>query len=164
MPTKAMPRRRKQKKLLKRSALPASELERMIMAPLRKFKTLKGIAFIYVGSYGTEPNWFARTIPSVVPNACRKKFVTAFAAVRKEFDLIPLDANGSMENMDWCVAETYLASQPSGQFAKAIPITPNKKPRLMAEPGLQGSLIPRGSVGADPNQPANQKHIPLTQT
>ena len=66
----------------------------MIMAPLRSLKTctkLEGIGFVYVGSSGAEPNWFARTIPSRVSDTCRRNFVTAFAAVRKDFDLIPPD-------------------------------------------------------------------------
>jgi hypothetical protein len=66
----------------------------MIVAPLRgrsRCTKLKGVAFVYVGSFGTEPNRFARTIPSLVSDACRREFVTAFGAVRKEFDLIPPD-------------------------------------------------------------------------
>ena len=68
----------------------------MIIASLRRFKTLKGIALIYVVSYGTEPNWFARAIPSRVSDACRREFVTAFATVRKQFDLLPLDEDAPL--------------------------------------------------------------------
>jgi hypothetical protein len=46
---------------------------------------------ISVGSCGTEPNWFARTIPTLVSNSCRREFVRAFAAVRKQFDFLPPD-------------------------------------------------------------------------
>jgi hypothetical protein len=65
---------------------------------LRACIKLKGVGFVYVGSFGTEPNWFARTMPSRVSDKCRREFVTAFAAVRKEFDLMPPDANGSVQH------------------------------------------------------------------
>jgi hypothetical protein len=52
---------------------------------------LQGIGFVYVGSFGQEPNWFARPIPTRVSDKCRREFVTALAAVRKEFDLLPPD-------------------------------------------------------------------------
>lgn len=93
-----MPRRKKQK-LPPRAALPASELERKIMAPLRELKScakLKGIGFIYVGSFGQEPNWFARPLPSRVSATCRRAFVTAFGVVRKEFDLLPDKENSAL--------------------------------------------------------------------
>jgi hypothetical protein len=86
-----MPRRKK-KNRAPRISLPASELERMIVAPLRgrsRCTMLKGVAFVYVGSFGAQP--VPRTIPSLVSDACRREFVTAFGAVRKEFDLIPPD-------------------------------------------------------------------------
>jgi len=60
------------------------------MAPLRARKScakLKGVAFYYVGSFGREPNWFARPVPSRVSDVCRRQFVTALAKVRQEFDL-----------------------------------------------------------------------------
>ena len=60
------------------------------MAPLRGRKScakLKGVAFYYVGSFGREPNWFARPVPSRVSDACRRQFVTALAKVRQKFDL-----------------------------------------------------------------------------
>jgi len=72
-------------------ALPASELERKIMAMLRGLKEcakLKGVGFVHVGSFGQEPNWFAQPLPSRISDACRRAFVTAFAKVRKEFDLL----------------------------------------------------------------------------
>ena len=59
-----MPRRRRMK-LPPRIALPASELESKIMAMLRGLKEcakLKGIGFVHVGSFGQEPNWFARPL------------------------------------------------------------------------------------------------------
>jgi hypothetical protein len=77
-------------KLLPRIALPASELESKIMVMLRGLKEcakLKGIGFVHVGSFGQEPNWFARPLPSI-SEACRRAFVTALAKVRKEFDLL----------------------------------------------------------------------------
>src|SRR5262245_64995277 len=86
-----MPRRRKTKQP-PRLALPPSELESKIMGMLRGHKAcakLKGVDFVYVGSVGREPNWFARTIPPRVTEACRREFVTALARVRKEFDLWP---------------------------------------------------------------------------
>ena len=82
---------RKRIKLPPRIALPASELERKIMAMLRGLKEcakLKGVNFVHVGSFGQEPNWFAQPLPSRISEACRRAFVTAFAKVRKEFDLV----------------------------------------------------------------------------
>jgi len=49
---------------------------------------LKGVGFVHVGSFGQEPNWFARPLPSRISEACRRAFVTALATVRKEFDLL----------------------------------------------------------------------------
>src|SRR6185369_4221686 len=86
----AMPRRRRMK-LPPRIALPASELESKIMTMLRGLKEcakLKGIGFVHVGSFGQEPNWFARPLPTRISEACRRAFVTALAKVRKEFDLL----------------------------------------------------------------------------
>src|SRR5262245_59417737 len=83
-----MPRRRKVK-LPPRSALPAAELESKIMAMLRGLREcakLRGVGFVHVGSFGQEPNWFAR--PLRISEACRQAFVTARAKVRKEFDLL----------------------------------------------------------------------------
>ena len=78
-----------------RVALPASELEGKIMAPLRSLKLcrkLKGADFFYVGSIGQEPNWFARPVPFRVSKACKKSFVSALGKVRRKFDLLPPDA------------------------------------------------------------------------
>ena len=75
-----------------RIALPASELESRIMAPLRGRKAcakLKGADFFYVGSVGQEPNWFARPVPFRISETCRKSFVSALGEVRREFDLLP---------------------------------------------------------------------------
>jgi hypothetical protein len=55
---------------------------------LRECAKLKGIRFVHVGSFGQEPNWFAQPLPSRISEACRRAFVTAFAKVRKEFDLL----------------------------------------------------------------------------
>jgi hypothetical protein len=79
------------KHLPPRIALPASELENRIMAPLHALKScrkLKGVDLVYIGSFGCEPNWFARPVPSRVSKTCRRKFVAALGAVRKEFDLL----------------------------------------------------------------------------
>ncbi len=54
---------------------------------LRSCAKLKGVAFVFVGSFGQEPNWFARPRPSRVSDACMREFVTALARVRREFDL-----------------------------------------------------------------------------
>ena len=109
-----MPRRRRTKQP-PRVALPASELESKIMAMLRGDSAcakLKGVDLVYVGSIGQEPNWFARTIPPQVTEACRRAFVTALATVRKEFDLSPsaaqrmsdLGLNGSITpKKEWSV-------------------------------------------------------------
>ena len=84
-----MPRRRRTNTT--RLALPATELESRIMGMLRGLKAcakLKGVAFVFVGSFSQEPNWFARPRPSRVSDACMREFVTALARVRKEFDLL----------------------------------------------------------------------------
>ena len=84
-----MPRRRRTK--ITRAALPATELESRIMGMLHGLKAcakLKGVAFVFVGSFGQEPNWFARPRPSRVSEACMREFVTALARVRKGFDLL----------------------------------------------------------------------------
>jgi hypothetical protein len=83
-----MPRRRRIK--IDRVALPAAELEGRIMDRLRDVKScskLKGVAFVFVGSFGQEPNWFARPRPARVSDACMRDFVAALARVRKAFDL-----------------------------------------------------------------------------
>jgi hypothetical protein len=85
-----MPRRRRLR-LPPRIALPGSELESKIMAPLRTLKEcakLKGVRFVHVGSFGQEPNWFAHPLPTRISEACRRAFVAALARVRKEFDLL----------------------------------------------------------------------------
>jgi len=53
-----MPRRRRTK--ITRTALPASDLESKTMSMLRELKScakLKGVAFVFVGSFRQEPNW-----------------------------------------------------------------------------------------------------------
>jgi hypothetical protein len=61
------------------------------MAMLRGLKEcakLKGVRFVHVRSFGQEPNWFPQPVPSRISEACRRAFVSAFAKVRKEFDLL----------------------------------------------------------------------------
>ena len=85
-----------------RPALPLSELERKIMAPLRNLKScrkLKGADFFYVGSVGQEPNWFARPVPFRVSKACRKSFVSALGEVRREFDLLLPNVRDSLSRL-----------------------------------------------------------------
>jgi hypothetical protein len=85
-----MPRPRRVK-LPPRIAVPASGLERKIMAMLRGLKEcakLKGVRFVHVGSFGQEPNWFAHPLPTRISEACRRAFVAALAKMRKEFDLL----------------------------------------------------------------------------
>jgi len=82
-----MPRRRRI--IISRTALPADQLETKIMGMLHGLRScakLKGVAFVFVGSFGREPNWFARPRPSRVSDACMREFVTALTRV-KEFDL-----------------------------------------------------------------------------
>jgi hypothetical protein len=77
-----------------RLALPALELETKILGPLRGLRgcaRLKGVRFVYVGSLGQEPNWFAQPLPSNVSGGCRRQFVSALKRVRKEFDLLPVE-------------------------------------------------------------------------
>jgi hypothetical protein len=81
-----MPRRRRTE--ITRIALPADQLKIMgMLRGLRSCAKLKGVAFVFVGSFGQEPNWFARPRPSRVSDACMREFVTALARVRREFDL-----------------------------------------------------------------------------
>jgi hypothetical protein len=86
-----MPRRRKSANNPARVALPATELEFKMMEMLGGSKAcakLKGVRFIFVGSLGQEPNWFAYPIPISVSGACKSAFVSALATVRKQFDLL----------------------------------------------------------------------------
>jgi hypothetical protein len=85
-----MPRRRRSN-FIPRIALSVAELETKILGPLRGLKVcskLKGVRFVYVGTLGQEPNWFAQPIPSSVSGACRRHFVLALACVRKEFNML----------------------------------------------------------------------------
>jgi hypothetical protein len=119
-----MPRRRKIK-LPPRIALPASMLESKIMAVLRGLREcakLKGIRFVHVGSFGQEPNWFAQPLPSRISEACRRAFVTAFAKVRKEFDL--LLGHTPVVSL---TAEENGAGQPSPSPRRLEPISPQSK-------------------------------------
>jgi hypothetical protein len=54
---------------------------------LKECAKLRSISFVFVGSSGQEPNWFACPQPSRVSDACMREFVAALARVRKEFDL-----------------------------------------------------------------------------
>ena len=83
--------RRKSRKLPPRIALPASELESKIMAMLRGLKAcakLRGVSFVFVGSFGQEPNWFGLPRPTRISELCRQEFVKALAVVRRQFDLL----------------------------------------------------------------------------
>jgi len=72
-----------------RPKLSADEIEARMMALIQGgHRRIKGITIVHVGSFGTEPNWFARPNPSRVSNASMKEFVSALARVRKEFDLL----------------------------------------------------------------------------
>jgi hypothetical protein len=85
-----MPRRKKTNNP-PRIALPAPELESKMMGMLRGLKAcakLKGVRFVFVGSLGREPNWFAYPFPTRVSEACKSAFVSALAMVRKQFDLL----------------------------------------------------------------------------
>ena len=82
-----MPRRRKRTVI--RPKLAADEIASRIMALIQGgHRRIKGITIVHVGSFGTEPNWFARPSPSRVSSASMKEFVSALAKVRKEFDLL----------------------------------------------------------------------------
>jgi len=51
-------------------------------------RKITGVEFVYVGSLGSEPNWFARPLPSRVSEACLREFVSALAQVRRGYDLL----------------------------------------------------------------------------
>jgi hypothetical protein len=83
-----MSRRRRSK--VNRIAIPAAELESKIMERVRDLRScskLRGVEFVFVGSWGQEPNWFARPLPSRVSGVCMREVVAALARVRREFDL-----------------------------------------------------------------------------
>ena len=82
-----MPRRRK--KHVVRPKLAGDEIHARIMALIQGgHRRIKGITIVYVGSLGTEPNWFARPNPSRVSESSMRAFVSALAKVRQEFDLL----------------------------------------------------------------------------
>jgi len=82
-----VPRRRK--KHVERPGLAPAEIEARIMALIQGGRRrIKGITIVYVGSLGTEPNWFARPNPSRVSEPSMRAFVTALAKVRQEFNLL----------------------------------------------------------------------------
>jgi hypothetical protein len=90
-----LPRRRK--KTFTRLALSASELEAKILELIRQGaarRKITGVEFVYVGSLGSEPNWFARPLPNRVSGACMREFVAALAQVRRVHDLL-FDGNTS---------------------------------------------------------------------
>jgi hypothetical protein len=58
-------------------------------------RRIKRVEFVYVGSLGSEPNWFARPLPVRVSETCMKEFVSALAQVRRTYDLL-FDSNGGM--------------------------------------------------------------------
>ena len=81
-----MPRRRKKNVI--RPKLSADEIEARLMALIQGGRRrIKGVTIVHVGSFGTEPNWFARPNPSRVTDAAMREFVSALAKIRKEFDL-----------------------------------------------------------------------------
>jgi hypothetical protein len=72
-------------------ALPASELETKILQLIGQEgarRKITGVEFVYVGSLGSEPNWFARPQPSRVSEACMREFVAALGQVRRTHDLL----------------------------------------------------------------------------
>jgi hypothetical protein len=83
--------RRRKKPFVARPVLAPSEIEARIIALIRKGggrQSIKGITIVYVGSLGSEPNWFARPVPSTISPNSMKKFVSAFAQVRQVYDLL----------------------------------------------------------------------------
>jgi hypothetical protein len=73
-----------------RGVLSADEIAARILALIRRGggrRSIKGVTIVYVGSLGTEANWFARPSPPKISPASMKRFVTALAQVRKEYDL-----------------------------------------------------------------------------
>jgi hypothetical protein len=72
-------------------ALPANELQAKILDLIRHGEArrkIKGVAFVYVGSLGSEANWFARPLPVRISENCMREFVSALAQVRKAYDLL----------------------------------------------------------------------------
>ena len=51
-------------------------------------RKITGVEFVYVGSLGSEPNWFARPLPHRVSEACMREFVAALGQVRRTHDLL----------------------------------------------------------------------------
>jgi hypothetical protein len=58
-------------------------------------RKIKSVEFVYVGSLGSEPNWFARPRPVRISEKCMKEFVSALAQVRKTHDLL-FNSNGQV--------------------------------------------------------------------
>jgi hypothetical protein len=82
-------------------------------------RKIKGVEFVYVGSLGSEPNWFARPLPVRVSETCMKEFVSALAQVRKTHDLL-FDSNGGATAL-FCEpprarCAPRLAAQPTASF------------------------------------------------
>ena len=73
-------------------------------------RKIKGVEFVYVGSLGSEPNWFARPLPVRISGTCMKEFVSALAQVRKTHDLLFDSGRG---------ATALFVSPQSGRLSKA---------------------------------------------
>jgi hypothetical protein len=115
-----LPRRRKRTST--RLALPASELEAKIMELIQNGKArgkIKDVEFVYVGSFGSEPNWFARALPVRISDACKKEFVSALAQVRKDHDLL-FDSNGAATS-EPAVGSLTTAQEKSSSSGKSLP-------------------------------------------
>jgi hypothetical protein len=87
--------------------LSPDEIEHRIMALVRKGGGRRSIedTIVYVGSFGTEPNWFARPVPPRPSSKSMKRFVSALAHVRQQYDLLVNPAPGT--KVDFLSAWSY---------------------------------------------------------
>jgi hypothetical protein len=94
---------RRRKKHVVRAKISADEIEARIMALIHGgHRRIRGITVVYVGSLGTEPNWFARPKSNRVSEASMREFVSALAKVRQEFDLLTEEGGDPAEYMFTC--------------------------------------------------------------
>ena len=86
-------------------------------------RKIKGVEFVYVGSIGSEPNWFARPLPVRVSETCMKEFVSALAQVRKTHDLLFDSGRG---------ATALFCKPPVGTLVQSGPLSFYRRKRCKA--------------------------------
>jgi hypothetical protein len=60
---------------------------------------LPNVALVYVGSLGTEPNWFARPLPpKVSPWYCFRQYLAARVSDHRDISVVSIAENGAPSN------------------------------------------------------------------